>query len=81
MMCSNLLCFDSSLLFLILFSCLRLQKCSFSSGQRVFSEVEHRVLLGLVFGLLRVFSMVCLSFVCVSSCFCFAHFFNFAICF
>ena len=44
MLCSNLLCFDSDFaVFGILFSCLRLQECSFSPGKRVFSEVEHRV--------------------------------------
>ena len=66
MLCSNLLCFDSDFaVFGILFSCLRLQECSFPPGKRVFSEVEHRVWLVwcLVRCVLSQWSVCC--FVCV----------------
>ena len=80
MLCSNLLCFDSDFaVFGILFSCLRLQECSFSPGKRVFSEVEHRV--WLVWCLVRCvvsqWSVCC--FVCVFLFCLFGLFLNFAL--
>ena len=80
MLCSNLLCFDSDFaVFGILFSCLRLQECSFSPGKRVFSEVEHRV--WLVWCLVRCvrsqWSVCC--FVCVFLFCLFGIFLNFAL--
>ena len=80
MLCSNLLCFDSDFaVFGILFSCLRLQECSFSPEKRVFSEVEHRV--WLVWCLVRCvrsqWSVCC--FVCVFLFCLFGIFLNFAL--
>ena len=80
MLCSNLLCFDSDFaVFGILFSCLRLQECSFSPGKRVFSEVEHRVWLVwcLVRCVLSQWSVCC--FVCVFLFCLFGLFLNFAL--
>ena len=80
MLCSNLLCFDSDFaVFGILFSCLRLQECSFSPGKRVFSEVEHRVWLVwcLVRCVLSQWSVCC--FVCVFLFCLFGIFLNFAL--
>ena len=74
MLCSNLLCFDSDFaVFDILCSHLRLQKCSFSYGERVFSEVGHRAWLA--------WCLVCCVFSQWSACFfdwgfsCFVAFF------
>ena len=88
MLCSNLLCFDSDFaVFGILFSCLRLQECSFSPGKRVFSEVEHRVwlvwcLVCCVFSQWRVCFLTgvlvfCFAFVVSSLLSCFVFFFIF----
>ena len=80
MLCSNLLCFDSDFaVFGILFSCLRLQECSFSPGKRVFSKVEHRVWLVwcLVRCVLSQWSVCC--FVCVFLFCLFGIFLNFAL--
>ena len=54
MLCSNLLCFDSDFaVFGILFSCLRLQECSFSPGNVCFLKWS------IVFGWFGVWSVAC----------------------